>query len=82
KNVFLLGSAQTSVMLWEQVQGEIPQLAYRKIKNNSVSETTWIEGSANGSNPCGLVVDGQLLLAYEVKQGTGKPQLKLSTVGI
>jgi hypothetical protein len=82
KNPFLLGSNQSSVLLWEQVQGEVPQLAYRKIKNNTVTETSWIQDSANGSNPCGLVVSNQLLLAYEVKLGTGKTQLKVSTVGM
>jgi hypothetical protein len=82
KNPFLLGSNQTSVLLWEQIQGEVPQLAYRKIKNNTVSETSWIQDSANGSNPCGLVVSNQLLLAYEVKLSGGKTQLKVSTVGM
>ena len=82
KNQALVGGAQASVLLWEQNKAEdgLSQIAFRKINNDKVSETAWVEESLNGTNAVGLAVGNQLLVAYEVKQANGKNSLKVSTV--
>jgi len=84
KNQALVSGEQTSVLLWEQNKAEdgLSQIAFRKIKNNKVSETAWVEESLNGTNAVGLTVGNQLLLAYEVKQANGKSSLKVSTLAL
>jgi BNR repeat-like domain len=82
KNAFLLDGSQNQVMLWEQNKPEVnlTQIAFKKINNNKVSETVWVDGSSNGINSTGLVIDNQLLVAYEVKQANKRNGLKISTV--
>ncbi|CAH0994377.1 hypothetical protein EMA8858_00486 [Emticicia aquatica] len=82
KNAYLLEAPKASVMLWEQNKGEnnVSQIAFRKINNDKVSETNWVNGSSNGTNSSGLVIDNQLLIAYEVKQANKKNSIKISTV--
>jgi len=82
KNANLLKAPKASVMLWEQNKGEnnVSQIAFRKINNDKVSETNWVNGSSNGTNSSGLVIDNQLLIAYEVKQANKKNSIKISTV--
>jgi hypothetical protein len=82
KNAFLADGSQNQVMLWEQNKPEanLTQIAFKKINNNKVSETVWVDGSSNGINSTGLVIDNQLLVAYEVKQANKRNSLKVSTV--
>jgi hypothetical protein len=82
KNAFLANGSQNQVMLWEQNKPEVnlTQIAFKKINNNNVSETVWVDGSSNGINSTGLVIDNQLLVAYEVKQANKRNSLKISTV--
>jgi BNR repeat-like domain len=82
KNAFLANGTQNQVMLWEQNKPEanLTQIAFKKINNNKVSETVWVDGSSNGINSTGLVIDNQLLVAYEVKQANKRNSLKISTV--
>jgi hypothetical protein len=69
-------------MLWEQNKPEVnlTQIAFKKINNSNVSETVWVDGSSNGINSTGLVIDNQLLVAYEVKQANKRNSLKVSSV--
>jgi hypothetical protein len=82
KNAFLMDGSQNQVLLWEQNKPEVnlTQIAFKKINNNKVSETVWVDGSSNGINSTGLVIDNQLLVAYEVKQANKRNSLKVSTV--
>jgi hypothetical protein len=82
KNAFLANGSQNQVMLWEQNKPEVnlTQIAFKKINNNKISETVWVDGSSNGINSTGLVIDNQLLVAYEVKQANKRNGLKISTV--
>jgi BNR repeat-like domain len=84
KNAFLANGSQNQVMLWEQnkPEGNLTQIAFKKINNNKVSETIWVDGSSNGINSTGLVIDNQLLVAYEVKQVNKRNGLKVSVVGL
>ncbi len=81
KNPFLVDSPKSAVMLWEQnTSDNVSKIAYRKINDNKVSETIWLDGSSNGTNSVALNVDNQLLVAYEVKQANKRNTIKISTV--
>ena len=82
KNAFLAEGSENQVMLWEQNKPEnnLTEIAFKKINKDKVSETIWVEGSSNGINSTGLVLDNQLLVAYEVKQANKRNSLKISNV--
>ncbi len=82
KNAYLLSAPNASVVLWEQNKEESGSaIAFRKIEaTTAVSTTQWIAGSENGTNASGVVVDNQLIVAYEVKQPNNINALKISTV--
>jgi BNR repeat-like domain len=84
KNAYLVETPKTSVMLWEQNKDEenVSQIAFRKINNNKVSETNWLNGSSNATNVSGLTIDNQILVAYEVKQANKRNSIKISTLGL
>ncbi|MEZ4901676.1 MAG: sialidase family protein [Spirosomataceae bacterium] len=85
KNAYLLPASKSSVLLWEQLKGEennTTSIAFRTITTDGVSETKWIEKSENGTNASGLVVDNQLMVAYEVKQPNNLNSMKITTVGL
>lgn len=77
KNPFLMGSSKVSAMVWEQGK-ETPQLVFRTVNGDTVSETKSLEGSTNATNSTGLVVGNQLLIAHEVKKENKKNGLKIS----
>jgi len=82
KNAFLADGSQNQVMLWEQNKPEnnLTEIAFKKINKDEVSEIIWVEGSSNGINSTGLVLDNQLLVAYEVKQANKRNSLKISKI--
>ncbi len=82
KNVALADGSKSQVLLWEQNKPEnnLTEIAFKKVNKDNVSETIWVDGSANGINSTGLVLDNQLLVAYEVKQANKRNSLKISTV--
>jgi BNR repeat-like domain len=82
KNAALADGSQNQILLWEQNKPEnnLTEIAFKKINKDKVSETIWVDGSANGINSTGLVLDNQLLVAYEVKQANKRNSLKISTV--
>lgn len=82
KNAFLMDGSQNQVLLWEQNKPEnnLTEIAFKKINNDKVSETIWVVGSSNGMNSTGLMLDNQLVVAYEVKQANKRNSLKISTI--
>jgi len=82
KNAALADGSKNQILLWEQSKPDnnLTQIAFKKINNDNVSETIWVDGSTNGINSTGLVLDNQLLVAYEVKQANKRNSLKISTV--
>ncbi|PWK18057.1 BNR repeat protein [Arcicella aurantiaca] len=82
KNAALAEGSQNQILLWEQNKPEnnLTQIAFKKVNKDNVSETIWVDGSLNGINSTGLVLDNQLLVAYEVKQANKRNSLKISTV--
>jgi BNR repeat-like domain len=84
KNAYLVSNLKTSLLLWEQNQTEnnLSQIAFRKINNNNLTETKWIEGSTNGANSTGIIIGNQVLVAFEVKGANRKNSLKMSTINL
>ncbi len=86
KNAYVTSTATHGVLLWEQTKKEseatFSQIAYRKIEANKVSETMLVADSMNGMNASGLVVDNQLIMAYEIKQANNLNSIKISTIGL
>lgn len=81
KNPYLVDSPKSAVMLWEQnAENGASKIAYRTIKNDNVSATTWAEGTSNATNVVALSVDSQVLMAYEVKQPNKRNVIKVSSV--
>ncbi|GGD70897.1 hypothetical protein GCM10011514_38720 [Emticicia aquatilis] len=81
KNPYLVDSPKSAVMLWEQnAENGASKIAYRTIKNDNVSATTWAEGTSNATNMVALSVDNQVLMAYEVKQPNKRNTIKVSSV--
>ena len=76
KNASLVEAAGAGVLLWDQVRGatETPTsaIAYRTFRAGKPSEMQWLAGSEQGQNASGLVVNNQLIVAYELKR-PGKP---------
>lgn len=83
KNPYLVESSKSAVMLWEQnTENSVSNIAYRKIDNNRVSETAWLDGSANATNLVALNTDSQILVAYEVKQASKRNTIKVSSLSL
>lgn len=82
KNAYLVETPKSSLMLWEQNNGDASQIAFRKINANNVSETNWLTGSTNATNVSGLNLDNQVLVAYEVKQANKRNSIRISTVAL
>ena len=83
KNAYLSSANQNAVLFWEQNQeNNISKIAYRKVRKDNVSETLWINDSANGNNPTGLVLDNQMVVAYEIKQPNKKNTIKVERIGL
>lgn len=76
RNAFLVSAPQSSVLLWEQNQssetGLSSVIAYKTIKSDKNPATQFVKNAHNGTNTTGLVVDNQLLVAYEVKHPNNK----------
>lgn len=85
KNSWLAASPKAAVLVWEQAsdKGESPAtaLALRSIApSGGVSETRWVVASENATNATALVVDDQVIVAYEVKRPDKKNGIKVSRV--
>lgn len=82
RNGYVATQDQKAVFLWDQTNGNSPQIAYRTIDGDKVSATNWLNGSSNGINPSALVLDNQLLIAYEVRNANRKNGIKWSLVSL
>jgi hypothetical protein len=82
RNGYVATQDQKAVFLWDQTNGNSPQIAYRTINGDKVSAINWLNGSANGVNPSALMLDNQLLVAYEVRNANKKNSIKWSLVSL
>jgi hypothetical protein len=84
KNAYLVPAQKSSVLLWEQSQpsenGMTSMIAFRNINGTAVPATQFVKNAQNGTNASGLVVDGQLVVAYEVRKPNNKNGMEWATV--
>lgn len=86
KNPYLIPAPKSSVLLWEQSQpsesGMTSVIAYRNISGAAVPTTQFVKNAISGTNASGLVVDGKLIVAYEVRKGNNKNSMEWTTVSL
>lgn len=76
KNAFLVAAPKSSILLWEQNQssemGLSSIIAYKNITSDQNPATQFVKNAISGTNATGVVVDNQLVVAYEIKNTNGK----------
>ncbi|MGA0559727.1 sialidase family protein [Larkinella sp. VNQ87] len=87
KSAFLVSGPKSSVLLWEQSlaseSGRLSTIGFKNITGAASNPTTqFVKDSRNAMNASGIVVDNQLVVAYEVmnenkKTGVALAQIKL-----
>lgn len=84
RNAWLTPAPNASVLLWEQNQsseaGVQSVIAYKTITGNTNPATQLVADARNATNASGLVIDNQLVVAYEIKGPNNKNALGLSQV--
>lgn len=84
KNAYLVPALKSSVLLWEQSQpsesGMTSVIAFRNIDGAATPNSRFIKNAQNGTNASGVVVDGQLVVAYEVRKPNNKNSIEWATV--
>lgn len=86
KNAYLVSAPKSSVLLWEQNQtseaGLNSIIAYKNINAAQEPATQFVKNSINGTNASGLVVDNQLVIAYEQKNPNQKNSVGLAQIDL
>ena len=86
KNAYLVPAQKSSVLLWEQSQssesGMSSVIAFRNINGAATPSTQFVKNAQNGTNASGLVLDGQLVVAYEVRKPNNKNSIEWATVSL
>ncbi|MBD2704992.1 exo-alpha-sialidase [Spirosoma sp. BT702] len=76
KNAFLASAPKSAVLLWEQNQaletGLTSVIAYKHITSDQNPATQFVKNAISGTNATGIVIDNQLIVAYEVKKANNK----------
>lgn len=86
KNAFLVAAPKSSVLLWEQNQsseaGLTSVIAYKNITNDQNPAIQFVKNATSGTNATGVVIDNQLVVAYEIKQPNNKNSVGLTQVDL
>ena len=86
KNAFLVSAPTSSVLLWEQNQeteaGVSSVIAYKNITANQNPPTQIAKNTISGTNATGVVIDNQLVVAYEVKNPNQKNSVGLAHIDL
>lgn len=86
KNAYLVPAPASSVLLWEQSQvsetGATSMIAYRNILKGQQPTTKMVDGSVNGTNASGLVSNGKLLVAYEVRNPNNRNSMAVAQLDL
>jgi hypothetical protein len=80
RNGNVAAQGNKAVFMWDQTKGELPLIAYRTLTGEQLSDTKWLTESVNGTNASGLVLDNQMVVAYEVRNANKRNGLKVSRV--
>lgn len=86
KNAFLVSAPTSSVLLWEQNQeteaGISSVIAYKNIKANQNPPTQFAKNTLGSTNATGVIIDNQLVVAYEVKNANNKNSVGLAHIDL
>ncbi|UFH53458.1 sialidase family protein [Spirosoma sp. KNUC1025] len=87
KNAFLVSAPKSSVLLWEQNQssetGLSSVIAYKNITSSDQNPgTQFVKNAISGTNATGVVVDNQLVVAYEIKHPNNKNSVGVAQVDL
>lgn len=81
KNGHVTADNKQGIFIWEQTtEGGTSQIFYNKIANNKVSDDQLLPNSDYGQNATSLLVNGKLLVAYEVAKPNTKTALSVRVV--
>ncbi len=84
KNAFLVSAPKSSILLWEQNQasetGLTSVIAYKNITSDQNPATQFVKNAISGTNATGVVVDNQLVVAYEIKKTNNKNSVGLAQI--
>lgn len=81
KNGYVAADTKQAVFVWEQTtEGGASQLFYNKIAGGKALDSQLVRGSDYGQNATGLLVNGKLILAYEVAKPDSKTALSVRVV--
>jgi len=84
KNAYVTANAKIAVLLWEQnaPESNLAQIAFQKISGDKIAETNWLKDAMNATNANGLIIDNQLIVAYEAKNTNNRNSIKISRVAL
>ncbi|RQO30354.1 exo-alpha-sialidase [Taibaiella sp. KBW10] len=69
KTASLAGNEKKAVILYGQgTQDAGTKIGYRTIAKSKVSADKWLDNSATGTNPNGIIVDNELVVVYELTE--------------
>lgn len=81
KNGYVAAEGKQGVFVWEQTtEGGASQIFYNKITGGKALDNQLLSGSDYGQNAAGLLVNGKLILAYEVAKPDSKTALSVKVV--
>ena len=86
KNAYLVSAPKSSVLLWEQSQplesGPVSVIAFKSINGEGNPTTQFVKNTQNGTNASGLVIDNQLVVAYEKRNANNKNSLEWARIDL
>ena len=86
KNAFLVSAQKSSVLLWEQNQeteaGVSSVIAYKNITADKSPANQLAKNTINGTNEPGVVIDNQLVVAYEIRNANQKNSIGLAQIDL
>ncbi|RYU92600.1 sialidase family protein [Emticicia agri] len=81
KNGQVAADDKQGIFVWEQTtEGGASQIFYNKIAGGKVSDNQLLNGSDYGQNATSLLINGKLLVAYEVAKPNAKTGLSVRVV--
>lgn len=86
RNAYLVSAPKSSVLLWEQnlttEEGITSRIAYKPIGTAQNPATQFVKTARSGTNASGIVVDNQLVIAYEVKNANNKNSVAFAHIDL
>ncbi|MGV3558607.1 sialidase family protein [Larkinella arboricola] len=84
KSAFLVSAPKSSILLWEQSlaseSGRVSTIGYKNISGDSNPTTQFVKESRHAMNASGLVIDNQLIVAYEAVNDNKKNSVALAQI--